>query len=457
MAKVIDLDSFRTWAAGHIGGLTYIGPDPHHGLGLEKIVPGYRVVSSRAPVLTALARAGTEVLDLDRADLTDASTMLGAPESTAFINGAGSRPPIFVFKSSVEIESRAQDQGWHLLTSPAPLARRWENKVAFARRAAALGLPIPEWRIVSGAGALEDARVELGGDVVVQAPHGYGGARTIRAQSSQEAAAAAHRLRSPELRVGPMIDGVAWTLNACVTARGIAVSAPTLQLTGLPALTTRPFGACGNDGTVGTPAAGAMLSAARKVGVALAEDGYAGLFGVDFVVDAGGAAWIIEVNPRLVSSIGLATQLEIGAGCLPLLARHFVALVEPDADAAPLDLAADTPLEGSQMVLHNLGGGQVTAHADLAFGAWGSRGAVAGGTAAGHRARTGGGGATSVNDVGPGEWLLIPGGARPRVPGAEVARMQRRGPVAGRHGGLEEEALAAANAVYAALELETSG
>ncbi len=106
-----DLESFRAWAAGNLAGLTYVGPDPHHGLGLERIVPGYRAASSRAPILQALALLGVSVLDVDRADIADAAAMLALPEVAAFIESGGPRVPVLVFKSSDKVESCAPHKG----------------------------------------------------------------------------------------------------------------------------------------------------------------------------------------------------------------------------------------------------------------------------------------------------------------------------------------------------------
>ncbi|MFN8424580.1 MAG: hypothetical protein U0470_14790 [Anaerolineae bacterium] len=72
------------------------------------------------------------------------------------------------------------------------------------------------------------------------------------------------------------------------------------------------------------------------------------MFGVDAVQGADGDLYAIEVNPRLIASIALFTQLEIAAGRLPLLARHVLAHLDPDADDAPLDLHHE-PLPGAQI------------------------------------------------------------------------------------------------------------
>jgi hypothetical protein len=470
VGNVSHLNSFMQWAADHLTGLTYVGPDPHHGLGLEAVVPGYAAVGNRSPILAVLAERGIRVMDLDVDGAGDALALLALPEVLRFIAQGGPRVPLFVFKSSDRLEAHARAAGLNLLSSRAARARRWENKVAFADRAVSLGLRVPDWRIVSGAREVEQARRELGGDVVIQAPHGYAGARTLRATDSRQVAEATRQLRSPRLRVGPTISGEPWTLNACVTGRGVAASAPTYQLTGVPSLTRRALGACGNDGTLRSTAAPDMLEAARTLGAALAADGFAGLFGVDFVVEPTGAAWLLEVNPRLVSSIGLATQLEVAAGRLPLLARHFMALVDPQADDAPLDIAADAGLGGSQIVLHNLEDGPMMVTGKVACGAWrpgrdpllSARpaprpplgDAVPPRRASPRRHIESAVRPDLLSSLEDGEWLLIASGrGRIRAPGAEVARLQRRGAVTDPGGGMLRDAVDAAQEVYAALAL----
>ena len=350
---------FATWAAEHAPGLSYAGPDPHYGIGLESLVPTMRFACiDDAPAGRLLAEHGQRVLTLgDAVSGRNTRAVLEAAEMERFL-ADGNRARLLVFKSSHAIAERCRAMGWQLLASDARLARRWENKVAFREIAARLGLAQPPGEVVALAETrYEDLADRLGPRLVVQGPHGYAGNKTFAVEDAAGFEAAAVALRGRQARVTARLAGETWTLNACVTARGVAVGAPFRQLTGFPELTTYALGSCGQDWSA-TTRMGAVLAPVldmgRRVGEGLAAEGYLGIFGIDVLLPPGGEAVIIEVNPRLVASIAAYTQLELAAGRLPLLARHVMALCDPSADGAPLD-HHEVPLGGGQLVLHHVG------------------------------------------------------------------------------------------------------
>ncbi len=91
----------------------------------------------------------------------------------------------------------------------------------------------------------------------------------------------------------------------------------TRQLIGLAASHTGGFHWCGNIGPTALPVPTELLL--RRFGNVLKwKMGLAGLFGVDFIVDADGAPWVTEVNPRYPASLEL---LEHAVG-IPFLREH---------------------------------------------------------------------------------------------------------------------------------------
>lgn len=400
---------FAAWAASHARGVTYAGPDPHYGIGLEGVLPGYGIVCfDDTPAATVLRGAGvavfcpgaaepipTDVAAAGRED-ADALPALGAapdrdpssePRGTpalmaradvrrwlaARAAGLDGPLPLLVFKPSHRLEALSAAAGWRLLAAPAALARRFENKAAFRALADELGLAQPPGRIVERAdmryGALAAA---LGPRLVVQAPYGYAGMQSHVVADDDALAAALAGSRSPTWRVAALVDGLPLSVNACATARGVAVGAPFLQLTGLPAVTPYPLGSCGQDWSVMAALdvdVDGVADIARRLGVAMAAAGFRGVFGVDVVQARDGRLLAIEVNPRLIASIALYTQLELADGRLPLLARHLLAHLDPEADQAPLDAGAG-PLAGGQVVAHHVGGAPFRAAQGVAAGIW---------------------------------------------------------------------------------------
>lgn len=389
MNAVTDLPSFRHWLTEAQPRLAFAGPDPHYALGLDLLAPAVRIAcAEETPACAVLRDRGVAVWtppegelgrtadalpapgDSDPTPADDARrsalAVLEDPRAAAFVGDAG--VAVVAFKTSHALERMAADHGWRLLAAPAALGRRWENKVAFRELAAAAGVPQPDGLALDLADAdYATLAARLGPTLVLQAAHGYAGNRTLRIASASDLRAAQASLRARRVRVAAWVEGVPMTLNACATARGIAVGAPFEQVTGLPALTPYPLGSCGQRWVDRVRGEAAMVAIAQRLGDALIAAGYRGFFGVDFVVTADGAAYAIEVNPRLVASVAAYTQLELLAGRLPLLARHLVAWLEPEADCASLD-AHRRPLTGGQLVLHNVTGGAARLESALAAG-----------------------------------------------------------------------------------------
>lgn len=92
------------------------------------------------------------------------------------------------------------------------------------------------------------------------------------------------------------------------------------QLIGESRLHAGPFAYCGSIGPcdLGAPVESQIVRLGQILG---SEFGLRGLFGVDFLIDAGSVAWLTEVNPRYTAS---AEVLEAALG-ISLLGDHVMA------------------------------------------------------------------------------------------------------------------------------------
>jgi ATP-grasp domain len=146
-------------------------------------------------------------------------------------------------------------------------------------------------------------------------------------------------------------EGVPLNTNACVFADGsVTVHSPSLQLIGIPSLTSRVFGYCGNDfaaaGQLEREILDSLEEMTLQAGAWLHSMGYVGSFGVDALV-AGAEVYLVEVNPRFQGSseisAGLSDELDIPnvymdhiASCLHLLPQTRMPLRDQARRQTPL-------------------------------------------------------------------------------------------------------------------------
>lgn len=357
--------------------IAFVGVDPNYALGPDDWLEGYGVACRHETAALRLMEArGMDVFCLARhlrdAPLPGRATagLLSHPLVAQWLASRGTPLSLLVFKPNAQVEQAADVHAWRILGARAAIARPIENKVQFSKILEARDLPRPAWRELHAAtDTYDDLVADLGPRLVVQAAHGFSGNRTFIVNDGADFRRVAALLRARRARASRLVDGSPMTMNACVLDPGRVRTGPLFhQITGAPELTPYALGACGNDWISAPPPVEVVVRAAaiaRAVGQVLAERGFRGVFGLDFVVTPSGEVVTIECNPRLVSSIPMATALEVEAGCVPLLASHLAATAGRHADDAP-DVREG--IRGAQMVLHNLTGSTARVTGNLEAG-----------------------------------------------------------------------------------------
>ena len=306
--------------------------------GLETVLPETVLIClQRSSAVDELRDRGIEVFCLSEhtnpADVAAGSSadLIEHPATIRFCQRVGPLA-MMTFKPSERFEKSAGNVpgfviggGRRQLTA----ARSFENKLNFVEIARSAGLPTPRWEKV-GLDDLADHGAlvaRFGPRMVVQGARGNAGQRTWMVSGPADLAHVRRREAGPTVRVAELVDGMPFTVNAVAGAAGLLDwSLPSRQVTGIPWLTPHQLGSCGN--AWGEPTLEPRLLdigvAVGRVGAALGEAGFEGLFGVDFVLGADGPV-VIETNPRMVASLPLATQVELSAGVAPLLLQHLLA------------------------------------------------------------------------------------------------------------------------------------
>jgi hypothetical protein len=200
----------------------------------------------------------------------------------------------------------------------------------------------------------------LGKNLVVQGARGNAGQRTWMVHSDTEWDRVVGAEAGGPLRVAEYVPGEPYTatgLAEAVTPDWRRWVEPCRQITAVEWLTPMALGSCGNawgDAAIGG-ARDDTLDAMRLVGGALEAAGYAGMFGVDFVLGAEGPV-VIEANPRMVASLPLATQLEAANGRTPVMLQFLIAGLDRPELLARVEAADPALPRASQLIVHRLAG-----------------------------------------------------------------------------------------------------
>ncbi|HCM52110.1 TPA: hypothetical protein DIS56_03205 [Candidatus Saccharibacteria bacterium] len=167
--------------------------------------------------------------------------------------------------------------------------------------------------------------------------------------------------KNPKIVISQYINSaLERSLQCCVTKYGTLIGPMQKQIVNAPELvnpqnlaTEKFSGAQISDEPAMEPIYQSMAVVAKTVGKKLADSGYRGIFGLDFLIDKNGRLYLLEINQRLTGVTPLLTMLYRPDQDIPFLLLHILEL--GGADYQIDDLAVDPkPVEGSMLILHSL-------------------------------------------------------------------------------------------------------
>lgn len=450
------------------GPIFYVTNDANHGAGPETFLPHYGIVCiDDNPLLRQMEEAGLMVFSLERelgeknVVFRSSEELLSHEKAQAYLEAHRPEGLLF-FKTSSAIEETCQKKGWRLLAAPTKLGRYFENKLRFQEVLERLNIPSPPGEQVDIQPELYEELSRRYGRFVVQFAKGFGGNRTFLIEEESSFRSLAEENPGRKVRISRYMEGHTLTINACVTRHGVAIADLFYQITGLPECTAYRLGACGNDWLYPLPDETRRRAFAhtRAVGKYMAEAGYRGIFGLDFVAEnRTGEVFTIENNARLIASIPLFTRLQVERGEIPLLALHILELMgmEYELDIEQVNEKLQKRKKGAQLILHNLEGAPAEVQGDLPSGVYtlNPRAGLkpAGGELTFRRP------GYSLEDCHSDEEFLILAADKGRVvnPNIECARFQARRPLLRHDSHLAGWAQEVARSIYKALALRPIG
>ncbi|MFQ5894398.1 MAG: ATP-grasp domain-containing protein [Nitrospinota bacterium] len=281
------------------------------------------------------------------------------------------RPAYLIpYRSTEFLEELAAASGGklHIAANPVRLKSALDDKASFRQALPRLGLePPPGLVALDHELSYPELRERLGPTFVAALPVGSAGSATFLVQSEDAWRAALEEAAQNQGPGGKLIvtrhlRGPSIGATALVFGEKVLLGNPSVQLSGVPHSAAHPFGYSGSDYSayaqgVSRAVKEAVLDAALRVGRWLGGLGYRGIFGVDFVAGEG-RLWPLEVNPRLLGTTQLMSELQSLAGGPPPSTFYHLAVLlgagEPPEEAErENEVRAYQELHGFQLFLRN--------------------------------------------------------------------------------------------------------
>ncbi|MDI6791548.1 MAG: ATP-grasp domain-containing protein [bacterium] len=346
--------------------LIYLANDVYSGLGLENLIDQYRIISiDYSPAVDSLTQRGMEIFSLEKAtgiNTVSRNTyhLLSHPKTINYLKNIPGEIRLLLFKPSARTNKIAREHGWPILSVSPQISRALENKLKFIGISEKAGVDCPVSKIIRLTEQLsyQYLRFQFGDPFVIQIGKGFGGRGTFFVRNESEFEAVRKELFGKRVKVSEYLDGLTLTLNACLTKLGTVASKPFLQITGVPECAGHPGSSCGNAWGMDLPdqAISRTFDITLKVADSIAEDGYRGIFGLDFILHPSGKVYLVEINPRLTNSIPIFTKLQLISAEVPLLALHIMEFLDLLPVKREIPQRAGNIKSGGQLILHNLEG-----------------------------------------------------------------------------------------------------
>ncbi len=255
------------------------------------------------------------------------------------IRGAGDGPAKLLFVMfDEETEDLAREIGAEVAMPGAALRQRLDSKIETTRLADDAGIasaPNVLGTAKSFKSLMKKAKkAGLGNDLVVQTPYGDSGRTTFFIRSQADWDKNAKHMVDEQLKIMKRINHMPGTLEACVTRHGTLVGPVQTDITGFAEVTPYKGGWCGNDVTpilFNAKVRRDLRNMASALGDRLYQEGYRGVFCLDFLIDTDdGAAYLGEINPRISGASPLTNLVTAHYGGVPLFLFHLLEYLDVD-------------------------------------------------------------------------------------------------------------------------------
>ncbi len=320
-----------------IGPVFFVTPNPNRGIGLEKEIENYHIICSQnTDLVNYFRKEKISVLCIDNEIIKNSGKLLENKKVLDYIKkeSKGKQANIVTFKPSPKISKICVENNFRYLGNDWKLNRKFENKIEFIDITQNLKIPNAKSKVIKLQKNSKNILNMLEkNQLVFQLPRGFSGNSTFLIKNKKDLQGIIEKYEGREFKVSNYLKGDTYTINACVTKFGIAVSQPIFQITGLTDYNKNQLGTSGNDYSYGEKLSDVekkkVFEYTKKIGKYLAQSGYQGIFGLDFVINKNNVD-LIEINPRFVGSIPVFTKLQLQKGEIPFLFLHLLEFLRID-------------------------------------------------------------------------------------------------------------------------------
>ncbi len=297
--------------------LFYITRNKLRAIGIEKLLTNYKIITAFP--------------------LKDTAEII---ETTDIPNGMA-----IVFKNNSKIQRLSKEKKIKLLNPDFRLVEKYENKISQYQW---LEKIIPEYlppTIISIPKSILFSKLEkkVGKPFICQFNRSHSGEGTQIIKNKKDWERLKKKFPERPLRLSKLISGETFTINVCLWKKCILLGNISYQITGLKEFTDLPFATIGNDWSYANQNISKkniedIKRITEKIGIAMLQDGWKGLFGLDFIRSE--EDWfVIEVNARQPASVNLETiyQQKQGPG-LTVMTIHLAALLDIPLPADSLEM-----------------------------------------------------------------------------------------------------------------------
>ena len=351
--------------------LIYFSRDVERGIGLENLLKNYYFACVEDSYLVhEINKKKERVFSLNKnkikVSLNSTQEVINNEKTQRWIKkitkGGDFYAQLFQFNQSAI--NKIHDLGGQAINNHTNLNRKFEDKISQFRILRANNIPVPNGEVIllnnqSLKELLSEINIRINNQknkplFVVQLSRAHTGSGTFFIKNNEEWSLFLEKNRGNEIKISEYIEGESYTINGCVTQKGIFVAGLQYQITGVRELTAGEGSTVGNDFSYANKLRVSLkreiFEVTKSIGEIMQKDGYRGLFGLDLVVK-NNEIFVIEINARQTANVSLQTKLEILQNKIPLSLINI-------AEWLGIELPFETfdeinHLEGSQLFLRS--------------------------------------------------------------------------------------------------------